>query len=274
MFGWTHGFLEHVYMLIVLVASPVNALGNQSYALAFLTWQPANETIRFAAQLAGYIPPIDVHILIDDDKYPIPTDQTNNIRYLQFDETVCNKYGFLAGNKAGIHKRCSAWDKALYYFSQANNQHDFVWFIEHDVFIPSIQAFFAVHELYSKQSDLVSAKFRYNRNGNISSWTHVPLIQHEFVLPWSYGMVSALGTSRRLLSTVNQYAQWRGHIAFIEFLFHTLALHEKNMIVVTPTELSTIFYRKPYTFRNVTKTPNNWWHPLKNLRRHEEWRDK
>jgi hypothetical protein len=275
MFGWTRrAFLMHVCILIVLVASPVNTFGNQSYALAFLTWQPANETIRFAAQLASDIPSIDVHIVVDDDRYSIPTDTASDIQFLQFDETVCLKYGFLTGNTFGTDKDCSAWDKALYYFSRANHQYDFVWFFEHDVFIPSTQAFRAVHELYAKNSDLVSAKVKYNRNGDISSWFHAYLLETEFVLPWSYAMVCALGVSRRVLSAVNEYAQWRGHIAFIEFLFHTLALHKRNMIVVTPTELSTIVYRKAYIFRSIKQAPNNWWHPVKNLSEQEQWRDK
>ncbi|CAF1592328.1 unnamed protein product, partial [Adineta steineri] len=192
---------------------------------------------------------------------------------LQFNETVCTKYGFQEANRIGVGKSCSAWDKALYYFSKVSTHYLFVWFIEDDVFIPSVQAFLSLHEVYSPSNDMVTAALSYNRDGNINIW-HWRKLSTAFAPPWANGMVCAIGCSRRLLSVIDEYARWRGQLTFIENLFHTLAIQDGNMKIVTPFELNTIVYRDTYTLEQIQRRPNNWWHPVKKFSLHREWRNK
>jgi hypothetical protein len=85
-------------------------------ALCFLTRQPASETVQFAIELAENISFIDVFIIVDDNTYTNLKMPSSTVRFLQFNETVCIKYGFQEAGVVGIGKSCSAWDKALYYF--------------------------------------------------------------------------------------------------------------------------------------------------------------
>ncbi len=262
-------------MYLSLTSSVVTVI-QSSYlpsALCFLTRQPSFETIQFALELAQNLSFIDVFIIADDSNYTNPLMMSSTVRFLQFNETLPIHFGFQQSNIFGSNKLCSAWDKALYYFSRQSTDHSFVWFIEEDVFIPSIQAFLSLHELYSSSSDLVTPNIEYNTDGNLNNWYHWPLAPGTFMLPWAHSMVCAMGCSRRLLSSVNEYAQWRGHLTFLEFFFHTLAIHDNRMKVVTPFELNTIVYRYNYKLEEIQAKPYNWWHPLKDFNQQRSWRN-
>jgi hypothetical protein len=276
MFSNFYLFIYFKLILISLLTSSVVTILKSSYspsALCFLTGQPSFETIQFALELAQNLSFIDVFIIVDDNKYTNPLLISSTVRSLQFDETVLMHYGFQQANVVGVSKPCSAWDKALYYFSRQSTHHSFVWFIEDDVFIPSIKAFLSLHQLYSSSYDLVTPDIDINTNGNLGSW-HWPLVPGTFIIPWAKGMVSAVGCSRRLLSAVNEYARWRGHLTFIEFFFHTLAIHDNQMKVVIPVELNTVVYRYDYPFEQIQAKPYSWWHPLKNFNQQTEWRNR
>jgi hypothetical protein len=246
-----------------------------SSAICFLTRQPSAETIQFALQLAQRIPSsIDVFIVVDDNTVTLPLIASSTLRFLQFNETVSTNDGFQEVNTFGTGRKCSAWDKALYYFSKVSIHHSFVWFVEDDVFIPSVQAFISLHELYSSSYDLVTPGIMYNTDGHLDGWQHWPLAVEAFSLPWVAGMACAIGCSRRLLTLVDEYAQWRGQLAFLEFFFHTLAIQDSRMKIVAPPELITIVYSQEYTFEAAQARPNNWWHPMKNRTRQKEWRDR
>ncbi len=261
-----------VFLLLPFIMSTLSSLSSRS-AVCFLTKRPSLETIQFALELAQNITSIDIFILVDDNTVitqPIPS---SLVRFLHFSETVVTKYGFRGANIVGTGKTCSAWDKALYYFSRQSTHHSFVWFIEEDVFIPSIQAFLSLHELYSPSNDLVTTDVEYNIPGYFANWPHWHYAFDKFVLPWAHGMVCAVGCSRRLLSAVDEFVQWRGQLTFIEVLFHTLAIQDHKMKVVTPVELDTIVFRDIFSFEQIQARPNNWWHPIKSFDQQAEWRN-
>jgi hypothetical protein len=277
MFSNFYLFIYFKLILIYLLTSSVVTISQSSYspsALCFLTQRPSFDTIQFALELAQNLSFIDVFIIVDDNNYTNPLLISSTVRFLQFNETVLMYYGFHRANFAGVCKPCSAWDKALYYFSRQSTHHSFVWFIEEDVFIPSITAFLSLHKFYSSSYDLVTPDIEYNTNGNLDSWFHWPLAPGTFILPWAHGMVCAMGCSRRLLSAVNEYVQWQGQLAFIEFFFHTSAIHDNQMKVVTPVELNPIVYRYDYPFEQIQAKPYSWWHPLKNVNQQREWRSR
>lgn len=270
---YTDTFILTFYKLfsIFFLVSPISSILNSRSAVCFLTQQPSFETLKFSRELAQDVSSIDVFISVDNNSWIIPSTTLPNLRFLQINESICNKYHFKESGSFGSGKTCLAWDKALYYFSKHTTHHSFVWFLEEDVFIPSIQAFLALHDLYSSSHDLITSAIEYNINGDLSSWFHWYLAPGTFALPWAHSMVCAVGCSRRLLSAVNEYVKWRGHLTFVEFLFHTLAI-QNNMKIINPFELDTISYRRKYTYENIKARPNNWWHPVKNLTQHAEWR--
>jgi hypothetical protein len=275
MFSNSYLFIYFKLIIISLLTSSVVTDFQSSYspsALCFLTRRPSFETIRFAFELAQNLSFIDVFIIVDDNNYTNPLLISSTVRFLQFNETVLRHYGFRGANIIGTGRPCSAWDKALYYFSRQSTHHSFVWFIEDDVFIPSIKAFLSLHRLYSSSYDIVTPPVAYNINGKTNYWFW-PTVPGTFVPPWANAMVCSIGCSRRLLSAVNEYAQWRGHLVFIEFIFHTLAIHDDQMKVVTPFELEPVVFRYKYALEHIKAKPYNWWHPIKNFNQQREWRN-
>ena len=163
-------------------------------------------------------------------------------------------------------------DKALLYFSFLRKNHSFVWLVENDVFIPSVQAFRSLHQLYSNTSDLVTPHNDLNLLGDASKW-HWHLAVGKFVPPWSVSSANVVGLSRRMLTAIDDCVRWIGEVPFHEYFFTTLAL-QLNFNLVRPTELSRIVHSGYTLFEEVSKQPNNFWHPAKDFAAHKEWHEK
>ena len=269
-------FLRPSLLALILSVWPIDSttrVSRSKSALGFLVTWPANETIDFALELADRASFIDVFIIVDDiSTQPLPVLPSTAVEFLTFNDTVCTQSGFFKSNQVIPKPGCRAWDKALYFFTNVARDYSFVWFVEWDVFIPSVQAFISLHELYSPSNDLVTADNEYNVDGSIGGWGHWYLALDTLPLPWAKSMVCAMGCSRRLLSAVEEYARWHGHIVYIELIFHTLALQHPEMKVVTPAELSTVVYRTNYAWEHITARPFNIWHPVKDVQRQAVWR--
>ena len=269
-------FLRPSLLALILSVWPIDSttrLSRSKSALCFLTTWPANETIDFALELADRATFIDVFIIVDDNStQPLPVLQSTAVEFLTFNDSVCTTSGFFKSNQLESKQGCLAWDKALYFFTNVARDYSFVWFVESDVFIPSVQAFISLHELYSPSNDLITADNVHNVDGRLEDWPHWYLALDTLPLPWAKSMVCAMGCSRRLLSVVEEYARRHGHIVYIELIFHTLALQHPEMKVVTPAELSTVVYRTDYAWEHITARPFNIWHPVKDLKQQPTWR--
>ena len=212
--------------------------------------------------------------MIDDDKYHIPS--VNSTAYfipLKISQEKCVSYGYqeavlLKSNT----RRITSWDKALLYFCVLNQNYSFIWFVEEDLFISSVQAFRSIHQLYSTNSDLIVPSNKINLMGDTSIW-HWPLAVGKFVPPWSSTMVNIAGLSRRMLSAIANDIQWRGKSLFHEIFFNTLAI-SLNMTMVTPREFSTVVYRRIYHWKEIRRQPNNFWHPIKDSNIRHSWRQR
>jgi len=211
--------------------------------------------------------------MIDDNNFNVlNVNISSNIRLLQIPNQECIKYGYR--NTISLSpqwREVTSWDKALLYFGELQKNYSFVWLIEQDVFIPTIPAFYSLHQLYSNTSDLVVPHHTINLSGNTSIW-HWSKTIGKFIPPWSCSMVNVIGLSRRLLTAINEYVRWRGEVPFHEFFFNTLAM-QLNMNIVTPTELNTILYEANHNLFDVYRHPNNLLHPLKDLSKHNKWHE-
>ena len=204
--------------------------------------------------------------------------------------------------------KCSAWDKALYFFSNLNTAYDNVWFIEDDVFVPSVEAIVNIDDRH-KDADIVSAENNINHTGELESWLwwqHVP--KNVFPLPWACSMVCAVRLSKATLKAINhaisnnranmarkrlingvlfkcfslmsrvrqieylerkkRYVQPR-KFPFIEFVFHTIAIHN-NLKVVAAKELSGIVWRREWSGSEMNKF--YLYHPVKDKDKHKTLR--
>ena len=264
-------------MLLVLLGKSLSGLSNRT-AVCFLTRQPAAQTLAFAQTLAydAAEDHLDIFIAIDNNSFDATSlNDSSSLRFIQIPNDQCRKSGF----QGAIHldivhtpDRMTASDKALFYFIRLDRNYSFVWLIEDDVFIPSTRALLSLHRLYSSTSDLVMNTNYLNRLGNISSW-HWRHAQGRLLPPWSCSMANVIGLSRLMLNAVDEYVRWRGFVPYHEFFFNTFAVH-LNATIVTPSELSTLYFRPLYAFDSVRRSPNNLFHPVKNLQLHDTWRQR
>jgi hypothetical protein len=246
----------------------------QRSAVCFLTARPALETVAFAEELAkdGIQYGLDVFIMIDDNNFKPPIiDTSSHIQFLQISNEKCIRYGYQKTiSLRPKWREVTSWDKALLYFGVLKKHYSFVWLVENDVFIPSVRAFRSLHQLYANTSDLITQRNEINLLGNTSTWLWSMAIE-KLTPPWSCSMVNVIGLSRRILTAMDDYVQWRGEVPFHEFFFNTLAM-QLNMNIVSPSELSTIIFSRTYSIEQVSKQPNNLWHPVKDLAKQKRWR--
>ena len=266
-----------VSILLVLLGKSLSGLSNRT-AICFLTRQPAAQTLAFAQTLAydAAEDHLDVFIAIDNNSFDVTSlNDSSSLRFIQIPNEQCRKSGFRGAmrvNISGMPNVINSWDKSLFYFIRLDRNYSFVWLIEDDVFIPSTRALLSLHRLYSSTSDLVMNTNYLNRLGNISSWNwrHA---QGRLLPPWSCSMANVIGLSRLMLNAVDEYVRWRGFVPYHEFFFNTFAVH-LNATIVTPSELSTLYFRPLYAFDSVRRSPNNLFHPVKNLQLHVTWRQR
>ncbi|CAF1022235.1 unnamed protein product [Rotaria sordida] len=242
-------------------------MNSKKSAVCYLCRTPDSEIIQFAEELAQdprSISNIDVYIMIDDNNFQ--TQPNSLIKFIQINNNECISNGYHSSNKIDMHKDCIAWDKVLYYFCQVKqNDYSFVWLVEDDSFIPSVDAFFFLHNKYSNENnggDLICQKNDENLYGDTSTWKWAD-VPGKFSPPWYHSMCCAIGCSRKLLDAIANYVKQRHSIPFIEYMFNTIAM-QNHLKVINPPELSTIVYRENWTPEHVRQRPNNWFHPFKN----------
>jgi len=247
----------------------------ENSALCFLTYSPTSEMLEFAQELAQDAVKYDVNvfIMIDDNNFTLSGINTSfNLQLLQISDEKCLEYNYRKKIGPSDWGEVTSWDKALLYFSILNEDYSFIWLIEDDVFIPNVQAFRSLHELYSNTTDLIISRNELNLLGDPSFWKWSMAVR-QFIPPWSCSMANIVGLSRRMLIAINDYVQWLGQVPFYEFFFNTLAI-QLNFTIVTPTELSTDVLATTYYFKDICKQPNNLWHPVKGLDIQKQWRQR
>src|SRR5262245_48548051 len=92
-------------------------------AIALLAHRPSRELIDFYARFLplGY----EIFVVVDDNALRL---QHPGIKFIQIDDDDCRKKGFLNFNPVvKKESRCSAWDKAIYYFCRIDTAHEHVW---------------------------------------------------------------------------------------------------------------------------------------------------
>jgi hypothetical protein len=249
-------------------------------AIALLTFEPTENQIRFYTKFKheGY----DVFIVVDNNNY---ARRDSGIKLIQIDDSICVSEGFVNLNPTitmRTQRSCSAWDKALYYFTKVNGAYQNIWFIEDDVFVPAVQAIVNMDRKY-EEADIISNANTINKTGELESWDWYKFIPPERLpLPWASSMVCAVRLSRSLLRCVDSFLSLNkdfksnekemiGRYFFIEYIFHTLALHNKLKVIVAD-ELSDVVLQRSWQPQDIND--DFLYHPLKSLFLHEVYRTK
>ncbi len=268
-------------------------------AILFLCVSPGAEQLELYEEISesGY----DVYVIVDDNSWDGAT--SDRIIFVQVDDIECMRSFFIYFNPA-IDKasRCSAWDKGIL-FACRQLRHHHVWFIEEDVFIPASSALIQLDRSFPF-SDIVSASDCSININEVSAWPWGKHIPSSFLPPPYRGsMVCAIRVSRRLLDKVDEFVSRYGatiarhnkllevakavasrmrlrafslsisarrRFPFIEFIFHTLALHNGYQVAVAE-ELSGIVWR--HDWRVEEMRPDHLYHPVKAIAEHPRMRE-
>lgn len=240
-------------------------------ALVILTQNPKVELIDFYRVIGrdNY----DVYFIVDDNSNKLLINDLVN--YIQIDDSVCERYGYHSFNNF-INKNknntvcISAWDKALFYFSNLNKSYEYIWFVEDDVFVPNINLFETIDEAFLG-ADLLSSENVINTSGETESWIWWRSIPKEkFPLPWARSMVCVVRISRKLIKILDNFVKNnRESRKFIEFIFHTLAIHN-DLIVNEIDNLKGVVFRKDWQKQELNN--KTFYHPVKEINQQTEFR--
>lgn len=226
-------------------------------ALCLLCVKPHPLWIQFLSDFKEY----DVFLVVDDNsvEYSLP------IKTIQIPDDVCRRNGFQNLNFT-VGKSITAWEKALYFFSQTS--YDSVWFLEDDVFLYDESTLVAIDTLYPT-SDLLTNNYGENLDGKSQEW-HWSKIKIELPPPYFCAMVCATRMSNTLLKKLKEYASSYKTLFFLEACFSTLCMHH-HLQYDTPKELWTVMYKKQYKMEDYAKI--NLYHPLKDISLHSHIRN-
>lgn len=209
-----------------------------------------------------------IFIVVDYNEFNLYNFRNNykNINFIQIEDIKCNLNGYKDTNFL-LYKLISGWDKALYYFGVEDNNYDFVWFIEDDVFFNNEDTLLQIDNQYIN-SDLLSNKFNENSDGNKNYW-HWKMINIRYSPPYYNGMMCAVRFSNRMITCINNYAKEQNTLFFLEALFPTIAI-KNNLKYNNPNEMNNIYWRYDFNEENIDK--NNLYHPVKDLKIHNYFR--
>jgi hypothetical protein len=240
---------------------------NKKIAIALLTIEPNKIWLDF---LLTFNYNYDVFIFIDNNNIDINLfkNEYSSLNFIQIDNNESIKNGYSNANYI-IKIDPTSWDKSLYYFTLINRKYKYVWFIEDDVFINSVNNIINLDLKYCN-SDLIVKANNINQDGELSGWYHWKEVKNTLVLPWSMSMVCICRLSDRLLEKIYDFTKKYNKLNFIEFLFNTIALHN-NYIINYPIEFESIVFRNNWDINNINI--NLLYHPIKNINDHKYIRD-
>ena len=209
-----------------------------------------------------------VFIVIDDDKYTIPGFQ-NDISIIKINNVICEKKGY-KNTVAWFPNKAVSRDEALYYFNNVYTDYKFIWFIEEDVFVPSVLTIENIDTKYPTTDLLVTENNVYHETPVDNHWWR-DLVKNQIKIEPPYGnsMICAIRCSRNLMIAINDYVLKYNDLFMDEFLFNTIAIQNNLQINAIP-ELKTIVWKKDWDSSSFVK--NNLYHPIKDTKLHDIYR--
>jgi hypothetical protein len=209
-----------------------------------------------------------IFIIVDDNNFDLTSfiNTYNNITFIKVENEKCTLHGYIDANFF-INKLISGWDKALYYFNTEENNYDFIWFVEDDVFFYNEDTIIQIDSKYIND-DLLSNCYLENTNGETHYW-HWNKINIQYPPPYYNGMMCVVRVSKKMIDCINDYAYKNKTLFFLEALFPTISI-KNNLKYSSPSEFYNIHFR--YDFKINDIDTNNLYHPVKDLNDHISFR--
>lgn len=236
-------------------------------ALVILSTEINQNTLEFLEdkKLKEYFDTyIVVDFLEDVDSYTVNNARAlNNTRIVTMSEKKCVQFGYKNSmyipGKTHINKEVVALDKALYYFCKVNTEHEYVWLIEDDVFIPSVEAMIKL-DRECGEYDLCTASHKCKMD-KVMDWHWPEIVKHNNP-PFFYSMSCAIRLSREMLYAIKVNVGRNNSLFFNEVMFNTLA-HKNGFRIFTPPELRSIVWQGEFGLDDFLILPNSLFHPVK-----------
>ena len=156
----------------------------------------------------------------------------------------------------------------MYYFCKNNIKYENVWFIEEDVFIPSINTIENIDKKYANGDLLVASNNIIYEKSSDWHWNYINA-QISLNPPYANSMICAVRCSKKMLECINNYAEKYKNLFMDEALFNTIAI-QNNLNVIIAKELSTIVYQRNWAKHEINQ--DNLYHPIKNIIKQYEYR--
>lgn len=225
----------------------------------FLTVTPCEKFYNFVKQLHD----IDnIYICIDNNDYNIDN-YDEKIKIIKINDNESIEKGFHSVIHPNFGRKCCSRDKALYYFYKNDIDYDYIWFIEEDVFIPTIETIKNIDIKYPDNDLLVSGNHTIYEKRTDWHWDLVnKQLSNKISLPYSNAMICTIRCSKKLLEYIFSHALKYKSLFLDEVMFNTLALHN-NLNIKVIEELKTIVWRKEWTKNEINV--NNLYHPVKSI---------
>lgn len=196
------------------------------------------------------------------DKYP-------NVNIMRISHAETEENNFINSSSRLGFPKIIAWDKALYYFCKLNTEYDYVWFFEDDAFLYDINTLIAIDKKYP-DSDLLTKDYEVNENGEHNYWFWYGI---DFFIPPPYynAMICVSRLSKKMFQKLHEYVAESKTLLFIEAMIPTIAKHHK-LLCDHPIEMNnTLQWRYDWNITNIT--PENIYHPIKNIEKHKTIRE-
>jgi hypothetical protein len=247
-------------------------------AICIIQRNLAIEWVKFLNEFKNY----DTYI-VSDNSLPNNLEKIKkefpNVNLITIDNKSCEEAGITNINALNFQIKITAWEKAVYYFLIVNKNYNNIWFIEDDVFFYDEDVISNIDKKYTEE-DLLTNTLTEVLNPNIDGW-HWDHLKIEYPPIYGRAMSCAARVSSRLLSKILEYANEYKSLYFIEALFATTCVKNKEFKHSTPEELKTIDFRyyKPNVDHNnweeemIKERKNNLFHPVKNLELHSIFRN-
>ena len=230
----------------------------------FLTVTPNEKFYDFIKQLPDIQ---NIYICIDNNDYNIPN-YDGKVKIIKINNKNCEREGFQ--NTHSRIRGATSREKALFYFYKNNINYDHIWFIEEDVFIPTIETIKNIDIKYPDNDLLVSDHNIIHEKRTDWWWILVNYqLNYKISLPYASSMICAIRCSKKLLEYIFYFAFKYKTLFFCETMFNTIALHA-NLNVKKIEELKTIVWRKEWKKNEIDI--NNLYHPVKSIKTQYEFR--
>ena len=176
-------------------------------------------------------------------------------------------YSNVLAHGDGLDKYTNSWSKSMYHFSDL--QTDNIWFIEYDVYIPSVDILLNLNQ--NKEHLLVKDHIAYT--GKKGDWSHWRKFKSQKISDFNelyHSMVCISRVSKELLKLIYDFSQNNKKLFYHEILFNTIANHY-NLSIKCCDEFKYVKYlgnskKISFTSSDVYKNGNQYiYHPVKDL---------